>query len=154
MQFIKTITLIASFAISLSACSVNQSDSDADVQLDVVGAITQSGALTSCGGFWGWLSNDCDEDLETQESRCLGLTNAPGNSFQGPGTWDAENRACVNKWPSPICYGMLMNSCSKTGTEATHQCSAWNPACRVMCSKWDGMRFGNYCSNDWWTANP
>ena len=155
MQFIKSFTIIASLALALSACSGNGQSSSDDIQLDVAGAINQSSAaLSSCGGWWGWLTNDCNEEADVERDRCIGLSNAPGRYFEQPGTWDAETRTCVDKWPSPICYGLLMNSCESTGTDATHQCSSWNVACRVMCSKWDRMRFGGYCSDSWRAANP
>ena len=156
MQYLKSFTIIASLALALSACSGNDMSSTGGVQLEISGAINQSSlALSNCGGLWGWLTNSgCNEDVDVQRDRCVGLSNAPGRSFESPGTWDAETRTCTDKWPSPICYGWLMKSCSSTGTDATHQCSGWNLACRMMCSKWDGMRFGGYCSDDWWAANP
>ena len=155
MQFIKSFTIIASLALALSACSGNPNATNGNVQLDVVGAITQSDALTNCNSFWGWVTNTgCNGDTETQQKRCEELSPAPGYAVGAEGTWDDKKRACVDRWPSPICYGLLMNSCSETGTDATHQCSGWNVACRVMCGKWDGMRFGGYCSADWWEANP
>ena len=158
MQHRKSFILIASLALVLSACSTNDMSSTNEVQIDRVGTVSQSNALTGCGGIWSWFSSsDCDDaadDSSAERDRCIGLTNAPGVEFEGAGRWDAEKRVCVNKWPSPICYGWLMNRCEDTGTDATHQCSAWNPVCHVMCSKWNGMRFGGYCSADWWAANP
>ena len=150
---IKSLITIAFFALALTACKTKDGASSSVSMENVVGAFTQSDAL-SCKSFWGWLSNNCEEEVSVQQQRCEGLTNAPGTSFENGGTWDAETRSCVDKWPSPICYGLLMNQCEETGSDATHQCSAWNVACRVMCSKWDGMRFGGYCSDSFWEANP
>ena len=154
MKLIKSFTIIASLALALSACSGTERPSSGDVQLDIIGAVTQSDALTSCDSWRGWFTGNCTEEISVQEKRCTGLTNAPGRSFENPGTWDADDRSCVDKWPSPICYGMLMNSCESTGTDATHSCRSWNLACRAVCSKWNGMRFGGYCSSNWWSANP
>ena len=160
MQFVKSFTLIASLALALGACSGDQLSSTDDLQFDRVGAATQSDALGECGTFWGWFAgSNCSDsaapDNNTeQRNRCLGLTNAPGSNWEGAGTWDEEQRACVGKWPSPICYGWLMNRCEGTGTDATHQCSSWNVACQAMCSKWNGMRFSGYCSSEWWKAHP
>ena len=160
MQSIKSFTIIASLALALSACSANQPSSTSDVQLDTVGAATQSDALIDCDNIWGWITGTgCSDEAaadnySAQRDRCIGLTNAPGSSWESPGTWDAENHACVDKWPSPICYGYLMNRCENTGTNATHQCTWWNVGCRVMCSKWNGMRFGGYCTAEWWTEHP
>ena len=160
MQFMKSVTIIASLALALSACAGNDNSTTGDIQLDSVGASTQSDALFGCDNLWGWFTgagcsdDSAAEDDSAERERCLGLTNAPGSSWEGAGTWDAENRACVGKWPSPICYGWLMNGCEDTGTEATHQCSSWNVACHAMCAKWNGMRFSGYCSADWWAANP
>jgi hypothetical protein len=160
MQFMKSFTIIASLALMLSACSGSELSSTDDVQLDRVGAATQNDALFGCDNLWGWFTGagcsdgSADEGDSVQRERCLELTNAPGSSWEDGGTWDAEKRACVGKWPSPICYGWLMNRCDDSGTDATHQCSSWNPACLVMCSKWNGMRFSGYCTNDWWAEHP
>ena len=156
----KSFTLIASLALALSACSGDQLATTDGLQFDRIGSATQSDALGECGTFWGWFAgSNCSDsaapDNNTQQrNRCLGLTNAPGSNWEGAGTWDEEKRACDGKWPSPICYGWLMNSCEGTGTDATHQCSSWNVACQAMCSKWNGMRFSGYCSNAWWEAHP
>lgn len=52
MQLIKSLTIIASLALALSACTANGLSSSNDVQIDTVGASTQSDAL--CGGLWNW----------------------------------------------------------------------------------------------------
>ena len=158
MQYFRSFALFASLALALSACSAGDVSSPGGVELDKIGAASQSEALSGCGSIWGWFTGaDCDDDTNdnssAEEKRCLQLTNAPGVEFEGPGRWDAEKRACVGKWPSPVCYGWLMNRCENTGTDATHQCSSWNPVCHAMCSKWNGMRFSGYCSDDWWAAN-
>ena len=153
MQFIKSVTLIASLALALSACHTKD-DQAGSVAFDALGATTETGALASCDSWWGWFTGNCEDTISEQQRRCEGLTNAPGRDFEGPGTWDAEKRACVNKWPSPICYGLLMNSCEDTGNDATHQCSSWNVACRTLCGKWNGMRFAGYCSQEWWDKHP
>ena len=153
MRSFKTLLLIGLLALSVSACNTKDSGSSSVAIDTMASAFSQSDAL-SCDSFWGWLSNNCEEEVSVQQERCEGLTNAPGRSFESGGTWDPETRSCVDKWPSPICYGLLMNSCEDTGSDATHQCSAWNVACRVMCAKWDGMRFGGYCAESFWEVNP
>ena len=69
MQLVKSFTIIASLALALSACSANGTSSTSDVQLDTVGAATQSDAL--CGNtFWGWLTGSgCSDDAPNQNLR-------------------------------------------------------------------------------------
>ena len=51
MQSIKTLSMILTLALAISACGTNPSHGSNDVQIEKVGTLSNSEALT----FWDWI---------------------------------------------------------------------------------------------------